>query len=116
MDYNILIRGSNIEVDSMNLTYSDNLRNMTKPTDLIYGLNESSGNILGVTFLFTIWLVLLLVMLNNGNDLKISFAASSFIGLILSWILWIADMVADKWMYLFLIMAIIAGISLFVRD
>ena len=116
MGFNIPIRWSNFEVDSMNLTYSDNLRNITEPTDIIYGLNESSGNLLGVTFLFTVFIILLLVLLNNGNDLKISFAASSFVGLILSWVLWIADLVADKWMYLFLIMAIIAGISLFMRD
>ena len=100
----------------MNLTYSNNLRNMTQPTDLLYGLNDASGGILGVTFLFTIWIVLLLVLIGNGNELKISFVSSTFVGLLLAWVLWIANMIADKWLWLFLIMAIIAGISLFMRD
>ncbi len=116
MGFNIPIRRGNIEVDSMNLTYSSGLTNITEPTGVIYALNTASGNILGISILFTAWIILLLVLINNGNDLKISFSASAFVGLILSWILWIANLVADKWMYLFLIMAIIAGISLFMRD
>lgn len=116
MGFDIPFCRGNSEVEYMNLTYSAGLRNITEPSGVIYALNDASGGILGIAFLFVVWIILLLVLINNNNDLKISFASSTFVGLVLAWIMWIANILSAKWMYLFLIMLLIAIAGPFMRD
>lgn len=100
----------------MNLTYSKPFTNITNPTQIITGINSTTGNILGVVVLFTVWIIMVVVLLNNGHSLKSSFSAGTYVGLILSWVLWILDMISPTWMYFMLIMTAVALISLFVRE
>jgi hypothetical protein len=100
----------------MNLTYTQYYNNVTNPADIVFGMNQSVGGILGVTILMTCWIILVIVLVNNGNSFKTSFASGTFVGLILAWILWLLNLIGERWFYFFLIMMSLAIISMFVRE
>ena len=95
--------------------YTAGFENITDPAQFISQLNNNMDYVLGTTTMFTIWLILIIVLMNNGYPLKQSFAASSYVALILAWLFWILDMIGVKWLYFFLIMAGIGIISMYIR-
>jgi hypothetical protein len=115
MGYNILIYKCDIEVVNLNTTNVNMLRNITDPTDLVYNINDVSGGILGITIIFVVYIILFLSVFNSTQDLKQSFNASTYISMILVWLLWILNLVATTWLYIFLLLSIVGIISLFVR-
>jgi len=48
--------------------------------------------------------------------LKQSFAASSYVSLILGWLFWILDMIGPTWLYFFIIMAGVGIVSMYFRQ
>ena len=115
MDVNILVYKRGIEVVGMNTTISSALTNITAPTDLIYNINDASSGIFGITILFTIYIILFITLLNQSGDLKLSFNASTYVSMILAWMLWILDLIATNWLYIFLILTMLGVASLFIR-
>jgi len=99
----------------MNTSTIDILKNITAPTDIIYNINDASGSILGIVVIFAVYIILFITLINYNNDLKLSFNASTYITMILVWLLWILNLVSTNWLYIFLILTLIGVASLFVR-
>jgi len=96
-------------------TYTSELTNITDPVQFLTGLNNGMNGILAITGLFTTWIILTILLLNNGYSFKRSFSASSYAGFIMAWLFWILDMINAKWLYAFLILFAAGVASMWVR-
>lgn len=100
---------------NMTRVYTKGFDNLTEPTQFITTLNDNMDKVLGTTGIFTIWIILILLLVNNGYPLKQSFAAASYVSLILAWLFWILGLIGPKWLIFFLITAGIGIASMFFR-
>lgn len=96
-------------------TYTSEMMNITNPTNFLIALNNGTNGVLAISALFTVWIVMIFVLLNNGYNIKRSFSASSYVGLVMAWLFWIVDLISPKWLYFFLIVAATGIISMWVR-
>ena len=101
---------------NMTQRYTAGFENITDPTQFVLQLNTNMDYLLGTTTMFTVWLILTIVLLNNGYPLKQSFEASSYVALILAWLFWILNMIGPTWLYFFLIMAGVGIVSMYFRQ
>jgi len=91
--------------------------NITRPYELVtYVNNDLTGGYFGTIMLFGIFIVSMLSMLSKTGDFPKSYAASSFINLILCILLWTMGVILTPVLYISLALAIGGMVAVWIKS
>lgn len=88
------------------------ISNTTGISTLWVGVNDNSGGWFIGLFVITLWLLLMMVFMSNGYNIKETLLGSSFIISIVGGLLWAADLFPD---YGIGVVVAVLAISLFMK-
>lgn len=84
-------------------TYTGNLTNFTEPGGLIQNINDKLSGALGSTFLVAVFIILLILFSSRTGSMRQSFTGASVICLVLSYLLWLVQLVGILYFFMFLV-------------
>jgi hypothetical protein len=91
--------------------------NITRPYELLTHVNNNlTDGYFGTIILAGIWLVAMLSMLSKSGDLPKSYAASSFISLILCVLLWSLGIITPPVLMVFLALALGGIVAVWIKS
>ncbi len=95
-------------------TYTANMTNITSPEGFLSVMNTNLNQSIGVLLVSTVFIVLFLSILKVDGTFKNSIAASSFICLLVSYLLWIINWVGTYMLIIFFIGTLIGVLAMFI--
>lgn len=88
--------------------------NITSPDQFLTQMNTNLNYWLGIVLLTSVFTILLL-LLSTVTSGKKAFSSASFVSSLIAWLLWIVGWISTFWFVLFIVMAVIGAVSLFVN-
>ena len=101
---------------TMVTTYTGNFSNITEPMQFITIINNGANNLFVVLMLVALYIVMLLVMLENTGSFKTTFGATSFVFAILAYFGWLIGWINTNTLFIFGTLAIIGVATLIIKE
>jgi len=96
--------------------YSQHIRNVNNSVDIINGLNKGLDNTLGVSFIFTFFIVLMMVFTRMTGSIKQASATSTLLTTMMAYLAWGFGIIGMKWLIGFFIALVASTLWLWFSD